>query len=789
MVKKALMFAVVTVFVLMSALPAAAEDGYVLQTGELTISAWHLHYSRHTFSVSNPGFATLAVTKTTPEIDISRGFLFMNRRAIPLKHFFRGNDLVFEKKIKLKAFNRLNVFLLGTPGATIKIDIRLQETPEPPPTATFEAAPMTITLGEASNLAWQAENAETVTIDNGIGDVELNGTIEVIPVETTTYTLTATGPGGTATAQVTVTVNYLPPTVQIAAIPDTIVTGQSTELTWSSEWADSCVIEPDIGVVDLTGSMTVTPAQTTTYRIIATGDGGETAAETTVTVTDPPPTVEISAAQPTITLGETTTLTWTSTHADACTIEPGLGTVDPNGSINVPPTETTTYTISASGSGGGATAQVTVAVEYPVPVVSFSASPSAIQIGFDATLSWTTTYADTVQIDPGIGDVATTGTQEVSPIETTTYTLTAAGPGGTTTQSVTITVTHPAPTVTFAADPVTITSGQSATLIWNSSYTSSANIDPGIGSVPTDGSMSVTPTQTTTYTLTVTGAGGTTTANATVTVNIPEPVATFNANPQAIMAGNSATLTWTSTYADSVTIEPGIGSVNLNGSAIVSPSQSTTYTLTATGVSGTTTETVTVTVHPPPMVTLTADPETIAAGDETTLSWTSTGADSVTIEPDPGSVALNGSTTISPSQSTTYTITATGPGGIATATVSVTVIEPPGKPVITGSTIHSGIIQTRPVQNISRQFIVELTGTREAGTSVWINGDEQVANGDTSWSTQVNLQPGNNTFEIWLVDLAGNRGLSEWVDIQMQTNKGSILEYDASGRTKTIIQN
>ncbi|MDZ7378509.1 MAG: hypothetical protein ONB06_04100 [candidate division KSB1 bacterium] len=74
-------------------------------------------------------------------------------------------------------------------------------------------------------------------------------------------------------------------------------------------------------------------------------------------------------------------------------------------------------------------------------IASFTANPSTIAAGQSSTLTWgAVTNATSVSIDQGIGGVATPGSTTVSPVQTTTYTLTATGCGGTTTKQVTINV-------------------------------------------------------------------------------------------------------------------------------------------------------------------------------------------------------------------------------------------------------------------------------------------------------------------------------------------------------------
>lgn len=78
-----------------------------------------------------------------------------------------------------------------------------------------------------------------------------------------------------------------------------------------------------------------------------------------------------------------------------------------------------------------------------------------------------------------------------------------------------------------------------------------------------------------------------------------------------------------------------------------------------------------------PVISLTAEPATVEAGQSVTLSWASQDATEVSIQPGVGKVQASGSTTVSPQSSTTYVATATGPGGSKTASARVTVTTPP----------------------------------------------------------------------------------------------------------------
>jgi peptidoglycan-associated lipoprotein len=78
------------------------------------------------------------------------------------------------------------------------------------------------------------------------------------------------------------------------------------------------------------------------------------------------------------------------------------------------------------------------------PTATFSASPSNVQRGQSVQLSWSTKDATDVTVDT-IGAVAPNGSKGLTPSESTTYTLTAKGPGGTIQASARVTVTTPPP--------------------------------------------------------------------------------------------------------------------------------------------------------------------------------------------------------------------------------------------------------------------------------------------------------------------------------------------------------
>ena len=77
------------------------------------------------------------------------------------------------------------------------------------------------------------------------------------------------------------------PTAMLTANPNTIEGGQASTLTWKTDFASDISID-GIGKVDPSGSMKVTPTESTTYRLVAKNDSGMKEATARITVTPAP---------------------------------------------------------------------------------------------------------------------------------------------------------------------------------------------------------------------------------------------------------------------------------------------------------------------------------------------------------------------------------------------------------------------------------------------------------------------------------------------------------------------
>jgi peptidoglycan-associated lipoprotein len=88
------------------------------------------------------------------------------------------------------------------------------------------------------------------------------------------------------------------------------------------------------------------------------------------------------------------------------------------------------------------------------PTVTLQASPTSVNKGDSATLSWNSTDATQLTIAPDVGAVTAQGSTKVTPSDSTTYTITATGPGGSASASASVSVNAPPPPPAAAPAPI-----------------------------------------------------------------------------------------------------------------------------------------------------------------------------------------------------------------------------------------------------------------------------------------------------------------------------------------------
>ncbi len=308
----------------------------------------------------------------------------------------------------------------------------------------------------------------------------------------------------------------------------------------------------------VTASITVNLAVTTRYSVAITASNGYTDSAAVNVTVNSLPVVGINPASIGICARNSATLN--ATGAANYTWSDGSTT----SAITVSPVATTNYSITGTDANScSATATDTVTV-YSLPVTSISPAPVTICNG--ASVTYTATGGTSYVWSNAAGTAAII----VSPVITTSYTVTVTDANTCTASASTSVTVNQLPVAAISPAVVAICNGQSTLLtatggpayVWsNTANTASVTVSPAV---------------TTTYSVTITDANTcTATAGADVTVN-PVPVAAINPTAVTICNGDNTTLTANGA--------PGYSWSNAaNTAAItVSPTTSTTYTVTVT---------------------------------------------------------------------------------------------------------------------------------------------------------------------------------------------------------------
>lgn len=298
-------------------------------------------------------------------------------------------------------------------------------------------------------------------------------------------------------------------------------------------------------------------------------------------------------------------------------------------------------------------------------VASFTATPSSISTGWSTTLVWSVTGEETtVSIDQGIGAVPASGSRDVTPSTSTSYTITAQNASGTRTSTVFVSV---GPFRYFRFVPVAVRAGTTVQisefqLMKNGArLTGATATNPGGSNAPgaTEGAQKANDNLTNTKWLD--------SNRQPLLLDFGVPIVT---DGYRIATANDAESRDPVSWRVEGSHDGSYWRVLDERSGYVTPTQRLTYITTlalpfvgdASGVPAA-----------PGINSFTSSAGSLTAGQSATLSWSVNGATNATISPSIGTVPASGSMIVTPAATTTYSIATGNASGAATQSLRILV--------------------------------------------------------------------------------------------------------------------
>lgn len=476
-------------------------------------------------------------------------------------------------------------------------------TPNPPAALQFDTTAVSITAGAPVTMTWSTRYATSCTgTGTGFTSPGTSGPLDVYPTVTTTYSLQCTGPGGVSGSYnkaVTVT-----PSASVSASPTTIVSGNSSLITWSSVGATSCTGSNFNTGGATSGSTAVSPTSNTSYSMSCISADGHTGfSNVEQIVVTAPPAINASCSVTPTSASTGQNVTWNASASGGTppyTYEwTGSGNLVGSGlsqiisytsaglkyaSIKVtdsatnltPWTQVHTANRRCSGTptgvsywqaveDGGTQAESEATVHEQAsssfwnpswgtpPPGAFYTNPENYCVEEDVRIYGCTsicTFGQNVKLYSGSGTRAVNGGDPLNHVyatETVQPSVPVPTPN-TITMACTnnVNVSAVLPTATLSAMPVSITMGSSTALTWSSTDATSCTGTNFATGGSTSGSIGDTPAATTPYTLVCSGPGGTATSSVTVSVTAPPSspdLATSGFSPTSATVGTPLTFT------------------------------------------------------------------------------------------------------------------------------------------------------------------------------------------------------------------------------------------------------
>lgn len=668
-------------------------------------------------------------TMTNMESDRSRGELNVNTQAPPL-----------------------TVTVNSSAGGTVTVPVSITGAEFAPiPIDAFAGVDQTIitgtevlldgsgSSGDITGYSWTQTGGPQVTLNNA-NSVTASFIAPAEPA-TLTFQLTVDGPGGPKSDSVTINVVSSINLVQANAGADQEVaagatatldgTGSKGDITgyaWTQKEGPAVTLANANAAVATFTAPTLTAPATLVFELTVQGAGGPQIDTVTITVTPPSAPMANAGTDRSAAIGETVTLdgsgstgaidtySWVQTAGPLMTLANANTAVATFTVPSIAESATFVFELTVQGPGGSSTSTVSItATPTEAPIANAgedrtAAAGSTVTLDGSASTgvidsySWVQTGGLNVTLtnETGVNAAFTAPDAEA----TLTFELTVRGPGGSSTDTITITVTPAVPPVAVTGEDQTATAGKPV-LLDGSGSTGTIETYSWVqtGGLPTvtlvgadtDSASFTAPVVSTPTTLvfqlTVTGPLGSDSKTVSVFITPPEPPVANAGADQTEIVGHTVTLsgssstgyidsyTWTQTSGPAVTLSD----VNSATPTFTAPDVPATLTfeLTVQGPGGNSTDTVTITVKPAAPVANAGGNQTLAAGATVTLDgsgstgeitsylWTQTDGPAVTLTNANSAVATF--TAPNTDATLTFELTVEGPGGSASNVVTIDV--------------------------------------------------------------------------------------------------------------------
>lgn len=517
--------------------------------------------------------------------------------------------------------------------------------------------------GRDYELGWITAGADSVVVDGEAVDAE--GTLRLTANGSRTHEVRAFSAGNESHAQTAIEVLRAPRIAELRAHDTSEFGPLRTQISWRVDGADQVEL---IGVGNFPPISTqlVVPNATGVWEIVARNEWGTTTATVeTIDLATLPPVIVRLTASPTFYLpGEDVRLDYLVLGADTVRIEPEVGPIPGgSGSVVVRPAGAVTYTLIATNANGTSTRDLALTPEAP-RIETFTALPARIDRGDPVVVRWRVTGADRVTLSPDVGEIdPQSGELVFEPTHSMDFRLTATNQWGETSEWRSVAVQQPAIHY-FWADRTSIFPGESVLLGWGTSASTRLELGPPEVELLSEiGTWPITVEADSTRFWLRLEAPTDTIVRYTPMIVWKSPLLTV-VRKYLSPTRRVARYEVRPTGAESLTIEPGIGSVDPTGGLFeVEVSDTTEVVFRAVNRAGeaTYTERIEPIFVAPRITTLSATPTSVYAGGTSSLTVAVVDADSVRIDPSPGRIPPSGGTfDVSVNATTTFVVSAYG---------------------------------------------------------------------------------------------------------------------------------